>query len=235
MTAENKIAKAVGALFVITMLLGMIDAYTVSPLLDASVDNYHAHRQQLFIGAFAILFMALGVVGIAILLYPIVEKYNKLVAIAYLCSRMLEALLLISGVIVYFLVLSLSEEYLAANFAEASYLQTMANLAVVVRYSSYQVAMIILGCASVALCYVFYKTQLIPRSIAALGLVGYGCLLVSAPLDLMGAIDTTEAGGFLYIPGAVFELLLLPYWLIFKGFNASGVQHNATTFQASLQ
>ncbi|MBT4089486.1 MAG: DUF4386 family protein [Deltaproteobacteria bacterium] len=71
MSTENKIAKAVGALFIITMILGMIDAYTVAPILHASLADYYSNGSQFYIGAFSILFMSLGVVGIAILLYPI--------------------------------------------------------------------------------------------------------------------------------------------------------------------
>jgi hypothetical protein len=87
------------------------------------------------------------------------------------------------------------------------------------RYISYQVAMIILGIASMMLCYLLYRTQLIPRIISVVGFIGYALVLASAPLDILGIIDTTAAGGIFYIPGALFEIFLLPIWLIVKGFN----------------
>lgn len=43
----NKIAKAVGAFFIITMILGMIDAYTVAPILQASLADYYSNGSQL--------------------------------------------------------------------------------------------------------------------------------------------------------------------------------------------
>src|SRR5210317_986501 len=101
MSTENKIAKAVGALFIITMILGMIDAYTVAPILNTSIADYYSNESQFYIGAFSILFMSLGVVGIAILLYPVLEKHNRIIAITYVCSRVMECLLLFIGVIVY--------------------------------------------------------------------------------------------------------------------------------------
>jgi hypothetical protein len=69
------------------------------------------------------------------------------------------------------------------------------------------------------LCCLLYKTCLIPRLISVVGIIGYASVLVSAPLDLIGIIDTTGTGGILYIPGALFELFLLPFWLLIKGFN----------------
>jgi len=219
MSTENKIAKAVGALFIITMILGMIDAYTVAPILNKSIADYYSNESQFYIGAFSILSMSLGVVGIAILLYPVLEKHNRIIAITYVCSRVMECLLLFIGVIVYFLLLNLSQEFIKAGSPESSYFQTLANIAVEVRYSGYHVAMIILTIPSIMLCYLLSKTRLIPRIISVVGIIGYTSVLVSAPLDLLGIIDTTRTGGVLYVPGALFELLLLPIWLFVKGFN----------------
>lgn len=218
---DSKIAKAIGTLFVVTMVLGMIDAYTVAPMLHSPLSDYYLNESRFYVGAFAILFMALGVVGISILFYPILERHNRLIAITYVCARVMECLLLVVGVIVYFLLLSLSHEAAQAWMQDEVAFRTIASLAVEARYSGYQVAMLILGIASMLICYLLYKTRLIPRWISALGFIGYALLLVSAPLDLMGVIDTTGAGGLLYMPGGVFELLVLPIWLITKGFNSS--------------
>lgn len=219
MSTYKKTAKAVGALFVITMILGMVDAYTVAPTLNSPLEDYHMNETRFYVGAFSVLFMSLGVVGIAILLYPVLEKHNKIIAISYLCSRIMECLLLIVGVIVYFLLLNLSRDFTGAGPADADYFQALAKLAVEARYSCYQVAMFILSIASIMLCYLLYTTRLIPRAISVVGMVAYISVLASSPLDLVGIIDTTGAGGVLYVPGALFELILLPIWLIVKGFN----------------
>jgi hypothetical protein len=221
MKTDNKIARGVGALFVITMVLGMIDAYTVAPILNTPLNNIYLNESRIFIGAFSILFMSIGVVGIAILLFPVLERHNKFIAITYLCSRVMECLLLIVGVIVYFLLLILSQEFINAGSPDASHFQSLGNLAVKARYGGYQIAMIILSIASLMLCYLLYQTRLIPRLISIVGFIGYVLVLLSAPLDILGIIDTSGAGGIMYVPGALFELFLLPIWLIAKGFNSS--------------
>ena len=224
MSTDNKIAKAVGALFIITMILGMIDAYTVAPILNNPLADYYANKTEFYIGAFSILFMSLGVVGIAILLYPVLEKHNKIIALTYVCARIMECLLLIIGVIVYFLLLTLSEEFINAGSPSASYFQSLASIAIEARYSAYHVAMMILSMASVLLCYLLYTTRLISRAISVLGMIAYTSVLASAPLDLLGIIDTTGTGGVLYVPGALFEMFVLPIWLFLRGFNSEAVQ-----------
>lgn len=219
MSTENKTAKAVGALFIITMILGMIDAYTAAPILHRPLADYISNKSQFYIGAFSILFMSLGVVGIAILFYPILEKHNRLIAMTYICSRVMEYLLLLTGVIIYFFLLDLSREFIRAGSPDSSCFQALAHVAVEVRYSGYHVAMTILSLASMMLCFLLYRTRLIPRIISAVGIIGYALVFASAPLDLLGIIDTTGSGGVLYVPGALFELLLLPIWLFWKGFN----------------
>jgi len=46
-------------------------------------------------------------------------------------------------------------------------------------------------------------------------------LLVGVPLDLLGALDMNAGPGLaLLVPGGLFELVVLPIWLIAKGFKS---------------
>lgn len=218
--SQSKTAKSIGALFIITMILGMIDAYTVAPLLNTPLKNISPNETRILTGAFSILFMSIGVVGIAILFFPVLEKYNKFIAITYLCSRVMECMLLIAGVIVYFIILSLSQESISAGALNQPYYHSLSKLATEARFNCYQVAMIILSIASLMVCYVLYQSRLVPRLISIVGFLGYALVLLSAPLDLLGMIDTAGTGGIMYVPGALFELFLLPGWLIAKGFSS---------------
>ena len=69
------------------------------------------------------------------------------------------------------------------------------------------------------LTYLLFVSRLGPRPIALLGLVGYACLAVGVPLDLLGVLSMDSgAGQALLVPGALFEALVLPIWLLAKGF-----------------
>jgi hypothetical protein len=63
-----------------------------------------------------------------------------------------------------------------------------------------------------------YRSRLIPRWLAVLGLVSYPTLLLGCVLDLYGVVDVTQGAGLVaLVPGGIFELVL-PIWLIARGF-----------------
>jgi hypothetical protein len=63
--------------------------------------------------------------------------------------------------------------------------------------------------------YLFFVSGLVPRAIAILGLLGYGMLLLTVPLDLLSVIDVEKGAGLLLLAaGGLYEFHVLPAWLI---------------------
>lgn len=58
-----------------------------------------------------------------------------------------------------------------------------------------------------------FRTRLIPRPLAALGIIGYAIHLAGASAEIFGI----HISLILLIPGMIFELAL-PVWLFIKGF-----------------
>ncbi len=83
---------------------------------------------------------------------------------------------------------------------------------------AFQIAMIALGLGSIPFCYLLYRSRLIPRLLAVLGLIGYAALLIGSSLELFGL----NLYMIQFAPGALFELIF-PIWLIVKGFNSSTI------------
>lgn len=222
MNSYKNIARIVGALFIITMIFGATNAYLIDPILFGPLKNLYENKYLLILGAHLMLFMSIGVVCIAVFLYPVVKKFNEAIALTYLSFRIIECVLLIVGVVVSFLLIKLSHESINSVSTGTLFLETLSTLLIKARYYSYQVAMIILGFGSLFLFYIFYRTKIIPTLLSIIGLIGYVMLILSAILDIFGIIDTVNGKGIMmYIPGGIFELILLPAWLIIKGFNQS--------------
>jgi hypothetical protein len=80
--------------------------------------------------------------------------------------------------------------------------------------AAYQFAMIALGLGSLPVCALLYRSRLIPRWLAVLGLVGYASLLAGSVLELYGLNLRLLHN----LPGGLFELIL-PLWLLVRGFN----------------
>jgi hypothetical protein len=64
------------------------------------------------------------------------------------------------------------------------------------------------------------RFELVPRFISVVGLVGYTLCLVVGIASWFGVIDASPSGnaGILVIPVALFEIILLPFWLFYRGF-----------------
>jgi len=78
----------------------------------------------------------------------------------------------------------------------------------------------LLGLGGTVLTWFLFRKRLVPAAIALTGLVGYVLVVAGG---LAGWFDLIEASPFavsslLAVPVAVFEIVLLPFWLIFKGF-----------------
>jgi hypothetical protein len=130
------------------------------------------------------------VIGVGMGFWVILQ--NRFVAVFYMCSRVLEAALLMVSVVPSLALLEMGQPKAAA----------------LMQNHGFTFAMLALGVGSVLLCAELFKTQLIPRWLALLGLVAY------VLLEFFGL------GEFfvLLLPGAAFELVL-PVWLLVKGFS----------------
>ncbi len=71
--------------------------------------------------------------------------------------------------------------------------------------------------------YLLYKSRLVPRFIAVLGLTGATLVLIAALLEIFGVIPPVSVWGtLLAMPVAAYEMILA-VWLIVKGFNPSAI------------
>lgn len=163
-----------------------------------------------------------GIVLIGLLMFPILKKRSELMALTYLSMRMFEAIFLVVGVIFALLLIPLSQEYINAGSTDVTTYQTIGS---VLKQAEYwfmtPMQLIPLGLGGVVLTFFLYQTKLVPRFISIVGLIGYGLLVPSAILTLLGVLDTLPGspGAILVIPVAAFEIILMPIWLYTKGFN----------------
>ena len=82
----------VAALFFVTMLLGVLDSYLVMPKLNLDWTALHESNHILLLGVFLVFFMAIGIVGIATTLFPVVRQDSEAIAITYVGFRIVECL-----------------------------------------------------------------------------------------------------------------------------------------------
>jgi Domain of unknown function (DUF4386) len=192
-------------------------------LTDAS-----AHTPALATAALLVLGQ-FGVVGIAVLLFPLLKHYGEALALAHVGFRVTELAASLFYLAVPLLAIELGTG-LRAGTIDASASTSLGALL----HAQYSVAilMIYLVTSAGGLCMtiLLYRSRLIPRPIATLGLIGYPTLLAGCVLDLLKVVDITQGIGLVaLVPGGIFELLL-PIWLLAKGFTypreAQGLRHH---------
>jgi len=187
--SRRKIAVSVGLLFFIQMVTAMIGTSLVQAFVDGRTE-----RTPLVAGVLLMACSGLAVVAIGLLMYRILREVSAREARWYPVLRILEA---------------------TVSTACGVYLLTQLQV------FPHQLLWIYIptGIGGLVLNHLLYVSRLVPRPIAVLGLVGYGLFSLAVPLDLMGVLDMNAGVGMLVlVPGFLYELVVLPIWLIVKGF-----------------
>lgn len=160
----------------------------------------------------------LAVVGIAVLMFPLLKPTSEPLALGYVGLRVSEL-----GVVLLYMASPLLVIALANGLHDGTVDASASRSLGPALKAWHDVAMVLIylftGAAGGIIGFLLYRSKLVPRPLAVLGLIGYPVLLVGAVLDMFGLIDTTQGAGLLaLVPGGLFELIL-PIWLLAKGFS----------------
>lgn len=203
------VARIAGALFIIATGATMISQMMIEPLhADASLtDMADSHRGTLVLAALFEITNALASAGIAITLYPILRRCSELPATAYLGMRLIEAAVGVFAVIGLIILLETTNP--------------LTQLALAMHDWMFLLVLIVFSIGTFFLYPMLFRFRIVPKMLAAWGLIGGVMLLVSCVSILFGWIEmggTTDL--LLSLPIWINEMALA-IWLIFKGFNLS--------------
>jgi hypothetical protein len=151
----------------------------------------------------------------------LLRHHNEPLALGYVGLRVGELAAILLYLATPLLVITLGDG-LSDGTVEPSASQPLGSLL----QAQYDVAIVMVylftSVAGGILAFLLYRTRLIPRSIAVLGVIGYPVLFVGTVLDMFRVAVVTQGAGILaVVPGGLFELIL-PIWLLAKGFTTSG-------------
>ena len=230
MNSDKKTAIIVGVLFVIATVFLFIGQAFYNPIISSPdyLDIAYPKRTIVLTGVLIEIVGYLGLVFIPVLLYPILKKHNEVLALAYICFRLFEAVLLSVAQITKLSLIGLSQDYLNNGGVDTSYFHNMGNSIQSVLYwvdSGGLIYIIVFVIGALVLYYELYKTKLIPRWLSIWGLFS-AVALVTASLMFTFDIFAAELSLLLMIPLAVQEQIMA-IWLIIKGFNTSAINSSS--------
>ena len=164
-------------------------------------------------------------IATAVVIYPLVKRQSATVALGYVTARIMESVFIAIGLIAIISVVDVNDAWTAASGAEAAALEAQGNTLVSIYDWAFQFGPgLVVGFGNgLMLGYLMYRSGLVPRRMAMLGLVGGPLLILSFVLILFGAYDNGEGpSGLLALPEAAWELSLGIY-AAWKGFRPSPI------------
>lgn len=206
-----------GVLLIAGLITGIC---SVVPVIDGAdyLVKASTNENQVLIGAFSQLFMIVAYVGIPILMYPLLSKHHKGLALGSVAFGIIAGVFIILGVIILLLLLTVSHEFAKIGTLHVSYFQTLGGLLREGRDLVNHVATTLAFVLAMFLFnYIFYQTRLVPRWLSVWGLIGSTLSIVASLLFMIRFIGLDTTYMVLNIPIA-FQQLALAIWLIMKGF-----------------
>ena len=222
----RRIALTGGLLYLLTFAASIPQLKLFSHVVDdpEGFITGHGSTTPLLWGNWLEVITALAGIGTAVVLYPVTRRVSRTAAIGFVTSRVVEACLIIVGVVSLLTVVTLRADLAGATGARADAVQVTGHALVQLRQWTFLLGPGIMpGINALFLGYVMYRSRLVPRVIPTVGLIGAPLILASATGTMFGLWDQVSiAGAALALPIAAWEFSL-GLWLTVKGFRPSAL------------
>jgi hypothetical protein len=226
MDSLRKTALVAGVLYIITFITSIPALGLYGPVLnDAHYVLGAGADARIFTGAFLEVLLAISGTGTAVALFPVVKRQNEGLALGYVAARVVESAIIVVGIISLLAVVTMRRDFAGAGGAGAATYVIIGKALVAIHKWTF-----LLGpgyCSGIEsgliLGYLMYRSRLVPRPIAVLGLTGGTLAFGAATAELFGLFTQTSGPGVaLLLPEALFEACI-GIWLIVRGFSPSPV------------
>jgi hypothetical protein len=164
-------------------------------------------------------------IATAVVIYPLVKRQSETVALGYVTARVMESVIIAIGLMSIISVVNVNDALVGASGAHATALATQGNSLV----STYERAFLfgpglVVGFGNgLMLGYLMYRSGLVPRGMAMLGLIGGPLLIFSFGMILFGVYKNGSGpGSLLALPEIAWEASLGIY-AAWKGFRPSPI------------
>lgn len=164
-------------------------------------------------------------IATAVVIYPLVKRWSATVGLGYVTARIMESVFIAIGLVSIIAVGAVNDAWVAASGAGATALEVQGNTLVSVYNWAFQFGPgLVVGFGNgLMLGYLMYRSGLVPRRMALLGLIGGPMLILSFVLILFGAYKNGSGPStLLALPEIAWEASLGIY-CAWKGFRPSAL------------
>ncbi len=211
MQDDQRHGRIFGLLFILTFVTSILAYILFQDILDdpAAYISEDGKDNVMYLAVLLEFFLIVANVGTAVVLYPIAKRQNQALAMAFVAARIIESVFIAAGTIFILGVISLRQD--SPDAAELA-----VSLAALKDWTflfgpGFTVPLgngLILG-------YLMYRSGLVPRRMAWLGMIGGPLLFISSTGDLFEWWETgSTIPGLFVIPEFIWEAFLGIYCAI---------------------
>jgi hypothetical protein len=221
MISYKATARIVGLLFIVATASAIIGESLLLPSIRSTFLSEAASAEtRVITGALLEAVLALSVVGIAVMIFPVLRKQNEGMALGYVGTRTLEGVLVLGGAVSALLLLTLSAAYEDTGTAGVD---PLGEILLAARDWTYWLGPMLMFSVSALILYtLLFQAHLVPSWLSVWGFLGGVLLLVRAVLEMYGVEFSSVAQGLFAAPIGINEMVLA-LWLIFRGFSTSAL------------
>lgn len=215
--SHRKISLTAGLLYILTFVsIPTLALY--NPVKSTNYITGTSSDTSAIIGGILEIIVALAGIATAVVLFPILKKKNESAALGLVAARILESGTTLVGVAFLLSIVTLRKAGVGADALVTGHALVALYDRIFLLGQSFMPAIcdLILGI-------LLYKSNLVPRRLSLIGIIGGPILLIGWFAIMFGAIGQHDsATGLFAFPVAIFEFSL-GIWLIAKGFNPKAV------------
>jgi hypothetical protein len=226
--ATRKTALVVGVLFLTTFVTSIAAFFAYGPVLsDAHYITGTGGDTGVLVGAFLELLLIISNIGCAVVLFPLLKRQNEAVALGYIAARIVESTFILAGILCVLTIVTMRQ---GAPGADAGTLVMVGKSLIAMKHWTALLGPGLMDGIGTGLMlgWLMYRSGLVPRRVALLGVIGGPMLAASGIAILLGLFKAGSPWqGIATIPEVLWEGYLA-LWLTFKGFKQVAVGAGVT-------
>ncbi len=218
----QKVARLTGVLFLVTFVTSIPAVILYHPVLhDAGYIVGSGADGRVSLGAVLELFLIVANIATALVLYPILKRQSEGFALGFVAARIMECAFIAVGIVSLLTIVTLRR---SGSPADTALIPVGKALVAMHNWTFVLGPGFVVGIGNgLILGYLMYRSGLVPRGMAMLGLIGGPLICISGIAVVLNVIDRGSAAqGIASIPEIMWELSLGAY-LVVKGFRPAPI------------